>query len=383
MTNPEAPALVLDSGVELPDAFDSWAAGLVLDGELSQRSADKYRPLWLAWRSWLLLRQWDWRQVTGALIEEFLQGAAPGQGGRRRALSTDRMSSYTRQRYWRLLRGVYATAVRDGLLPCSPVLEVAQKLRPRITLRDRQSQVLEPLLFARLREPQVLRNIIAIKTEADWWHARDRAMLALLVDAGITTAELIGLQGRALKRLDRCPLDPQLAVWLTDQAPPLFLELMDSDDSVGRSLQLDARYTPLLMAWLRQRQVLLAERVGGRDEAGVVAVEQFHAQCQQAPLFMARRARASNSELPAMEAVTVYHTVSQALRKLRSSLGASATLAGVVASEPYVAKGPAVIRNSVLKHWLDTVGPEETVKRAGLKRLESLRLQGGGAQTDA
>ena len=197
MTNAETDGAV----AELPDAFDSWAAGLVLDGELSQRSADKYRPLWLAWRSWLSLRQWDWRQVTGALIEEFLQGAAPGQGGRRPALSKDRMSSYTRQRYWRLLRGVYATAVRDGLLPCSPVLEVAQQLRPRIALRDRQSQVLEPLLFARLREPQVLRSIIAIKTEADWWHGRDRAMLALLVDVGITTAELIGLQGQALKRL--------------------------------------------------------------------------------------------------------------------------------------------------------------------------------------
>ena len=49
--------------------------------------------------------------------------------------------------------------------------------------------------------------------------------------------------------------------------------------------------------------------------------------------------------------------------------------AGVVSTDPYVAKGPAVIRNSVLKHWLDTVGEDETVKRAGLKCVESLRLQ--------
>ena len=378
MTNAETDGAV----AELPDAFDSWAAGLVLDGELSQRSADKYRPLWLAWRSWLSLRQWDWRQVTGALIEEFLQGAAPGQGGRRPALSKDRMLSYTRQRYWRLLRGVYATAVRDGLLPCSPVLEVAQQLRPRIALRDRQSQVLEPLLFARLREPQVLRSIIAIKTEADWWHGRDRAMLALLVDVGITTAELIGLQGQALKRLDRLPLDPLLSVWMAENPPLLLLEVMDSDDCVGRSLALDARYTPILMGWLRQRQALLAERLGPRDGSVKVSLALLQAQCQQAPLFMARRARAKNSELPALEAVTVYYTVSQALKKLRLSLGSAAVSAGVAASEPYVAKGPAVIRNSVLKHWLDTVGPAETVKRAGLKRVESLRLQGAGQLAD-
>lgn len=51
---------------------------------------------------------------------------------------------------------------------------------------------------------------------------------------------------------------------------------------------------------------------------------------------------------------------------------------GVVGDEPYVAKGAAVIRNSVIKRWLDTVGVSETVRRAGLKREASLRLRPTG-----
>jgi hypothetical protein len=33
-----------------------------------------------------------------------------------------------------------------------------------------------------------------------------------------------------------------------------------------------------------------------------------------------------------------------------------------------------VIRNSVIRQWLDNVGAEETVKRAGLQSVDSLRL---------
>ncbi len=36
---------------------------LVKAGDLSQRSADKHRTLWLAWRVWLLLRELDWHRV--------------------------------------------------------------------------------------------------------------------------------------------------------------------------------------------------------------------------------------------------------------------------------------------------------------------------------
>jgi hypothetical protein len=68
----------------------------------------------------------------------------------------------------------------------------------------------------------------------------------------------------------------------------------------------------------------------------------------------------------------VYYSVSQALKKLRR-MDSTAVL-GVKLDVPYVAKGPAVIRNSMLHEWLLTVGVAETVKRAGLKDLDSLRF---------
>lgn len=42
--------------------------------------------------------------------------------------------------------------------------------------------------------------------------------------------------------------------------------------------------------------------------------------------------------------------------------------------DPYVAKGAAVIRNSVIAHWLQTLGVMETLRLAGLKNVASLRL---------
>lgn len=182
------PSIVESNTVVKPDAIENWANGVVLHGDLSQPSVDKYRALWLAWRGWLLLRGIDWDRVTGVLAEEFLQGPPPGQGGRRPAINAHRMSSYTRQRYWRLLRGVYARAAQDGKMPSSPLVEVPEKRRPTISSRDRLSQVLEPQLFERLQVPKTIESIIAVKTAADWWHRRDRAMLALLVETGVTTS---------------------------------------------------------------------------------------------------------------------------------------------------------------------------------------------------
>ena len=96
----------------------------------------------------------------------------------------------------------------------------------------------------------------------------------------------------------------------------------------------------------------------------------------ESPLFLARRARIGGDELPALEAVTVYYAVSKALNKLRSQVlpPMTAPSVGVVPDAPHVAKGPAVIRNSVIRAWLDSVGPVETVRRAGLQNVDSLRL---------
>ena len=359
----------------VPDTFESWANGAILHGDLSQPSVDKYRALWLAWRGWLLLRGVDWDRVTGVLVEEFLQGSAPGQGGRRPAINTHRMSSYTRQRYWRLLRGVYATAAQAGVMASSPLLEVPEQRRPTISSRDRLSQVLEPQLFERLQVPKTIESIITVKTAADWWHRRDRAMLALLVETGVTTSELIALRGKDLKRVDRVALEVGVASSASDNPISLQLDVLDAPGNVGRTLRISDRYSYLLLEWLGFRRVLLSEwttRVAEMEEGA--SVKAGHG--DESPLFLARRARIGGDELPALEAVTVYYAVSKALNKLRSQVlpPMTAPSVGVVPDAPHVAKGPAVIRNSVIRAWLDSVGPVETVRRAGLQNVDSLRL---------
>lgn len=352
------------------DPFDRWAIALVAAGELSQRSVDKYRTLWNAWLGWLQLRSVAWHAASAALIEEFLQGAAPGQGGRRPALNPERMSSYTRQRYWRLLQGVYATGVKDGTITTSPAMAVPQVRRPTIARRDRQSQVLEPYLFALLRKPETRSAIIPVNSDADWWHVRDRAILALLVETGITTSELIALRGKNIRRADHAPLNLQPARQEKGTGLSLALEVPEGSDTVGRTLVLAASSGPALLNWMRKRQVLLEERAG-RSQASAAQGEPLQSLAIDAPLFVSRRARDSDTPLPPMEPVTVYYTVSQALKRLRH---AQADVGTTKEDEPYVAKGPAVIRNSVIRIWLDTLGTKETVKRAGLKNADSLRL---------
>ena len=368
--------LLTDSlSADLGDPFEGWAADLVHEGELTKISARKYEALWRAWRAWLVLHQTRWNEVSGELIEAFLQGAAPGQGGRRRAIHAERMSSYTRQRYWRLLRGVYATAVRDGLLSKSPVLGVREAQRPMISSRDRVSQVLEPALFAALQSPETIEAIIPVRSPAHWWHRRDRAILALLVETGITTSELIALRGADLRRGDRGPVD--LKTWGegADCLKTLQVQILDSEESLGRVLLVCARSSALLVAWLHARHALLlarAQRGHTPDERQALLASS----AQEGPLFMARRARLGVCDMPAMEPVTLYYGVSQALKRLRDSISppSVAPTPSLIPDAPYVARGPGVIRNSVLRHWLSTVGVAETVHRAGLRSANSLRL---------
>lgn len=364
------------------DPFKDWATNLVSGGDLTQKSADKYGTLWKAWRGWLMALGHDWPSATATVIEQFLQGPAPGQGGRRPALHSSRMSGYTRQRYWRLLRGVYAHAVHMGCLSSSPVLDVPERARPVVSMKDRQSQVLEPGILALLRDPVMLTQIVVVKTAFDWWHVRDRAMLALLVDTGITTDELACLRGMDLKFSNWQGLGDTSAQGDTHRGSgaiaanvaSLLLEVADSTDGVGRVLPVSAKYLPLLQAWLTQRQVLLQERAART----AMAADRHALVCeldQRGPLFVARRARSADSVLPIMKAVTIYYTVANALKKFRRlyqlEIGA---VEAAGQADPYVAKGAAVIRNSVIAHWLQTLGVMETLRLAGLKNVASLRL---------
>lgn len=357
-------------------AFDLWASAQHAIGELSLTSIGKYKPLWMAWLSWCLQHDIAWDAVQSDHIQQFLQGAAPGKGATRRlAINPNKMSSYTRQRYWRLLRGVYFTAHKEKLVTHNPVLDVDEKDRPTISEVDRTSQVLEPFLFSKLSQVRTIEDLFPQKTEANWWYSRDRALMAVLVETGITVTELIALRGQDLVETSqgREMAHPHVQTLLeASTGAELEIDVMETSTNVGRSLPISKSMAPLLREWLSWRQRLLVERsalTGPLEHR-----ERFMAEHgRDGPLFIARRARSGTDIFPLMDATSVYHTVSKALTRLREIDGQS--------KQTYIAKGPAVVRNSVIRQWIDTVGPSEAADRAGLKSPNSLRLRSNSPGT--
>ena len=89
----------------------------------------------------------------------------------------------------------------------------------------------------------------------------------------------------------------------------------------------------------------------------------------QGPLFLARCARVQGAQFPAIASGSVYHCVSQALTTLRELKN--------IASESYVASWAAVIRNTVIRRWIDELGVTEAVSRANqIKRPLHSEMQG-------
>lgn len=357
-------------GLPSEQAFHVWANVQKALGELSDTSIRKYKPLWMAWLSWCLQRGIPWDAIQSQDIQTFLQGSAPGQGvSRRRAINPDRMSSYTRNRYYRLLKGVYTTANKTDLIKHNPALAMDEKDRPTISENDRTSQVLEPFLFRELVKPERIEEIFPEKTKANWWHARDRAILAVLVETGITVTELIALRGMDLVEATQgrgvATPNVQKSIFATPNAE-LLLDVMDSSSKVGRTLSIGPQLAPLVRAWLAWRKRLLVERSAVTEPLN--RRDHFMAtHGLNGPLFVTRRARSGTEIFPRMDSASIYHTVSQALQRLRQMQQ--------LESIAYVAKGPAVVRNSVIRRWIDAYGPEEAAAMAGLKSILSLRLK--------
>ena len=352
-------------------AFDGWAQQQIRQDELSAQSAADYKYLWMAYLGWCTDHALAWDALKAPDLRKFLDAPAPGKGtGRRRSIHPAKMAAYTRQRYWRLLFGVYAYASRTCLISHNPTLDVEQDDRPSIGAADRQSQVLEPFVFVQLADPARIATLFPAHTEANWWHARDRAMLAVLVETGITVAELIALRGVDLVETGqgRALASPntQASLFAEPGDGALTVDIMETRVNVGRSLEIRGDYVPLLRDWLQWRQRLLTERcafsVPLSQRAEVMARHD-----RDGPLFVARRARAGRAELPPMVAASVYHSVSQALTRLRALENLPA--------EHHVAKGAAVVRNTVIRRWIDQHRPMEAVGRAGLRSLDSLRLR--------
>lgn len=382
--------------------FIQWADRMVIMGEFSGSTVETYSTIWNAWLGWLAARELGWLDVDASVIQAYLDGPSPSLVHHRPALRADRMANYTRQRYWRVLRAVYAEAVRLGVLVSSPVLEVPEGDRPVIELPSRQSQVLPPGLLAVLRDPTVIEGCIPFARDTQWWTVRDRAAMLVLSHLGITTRELMALVGgdvvyacvqasNADDLSDQCDVPPSPA-GLADatgvSSMPVSLAVARDDEVIPRNLELNDAVRQVLLPWLVLRRQVLAARLRYRLAGTAVSEQMVDAVCTSAPLFMSRQRSADQMEadrvggslpsvdtvglLPPMEASNVYSMV-------KRCLDAVYRLPGWADEHPKLrglnqASGAAIIRNTVLFDWVQTLGEETAALLGGLRSVGSLRV---------
>lgn len=351
-------------------AFDTWAtAQRNATKPLAEQSIKVYASMWGAWSGWLARNNLKWHTVRPDEIERFLNGPSPTVANRRKALNPSTMSNYHRQRYWRVLRGVYAQAVREGWIAENPVIELKESDRPRIAAKSRISQILPPGVLALLQDPEVLRRILPQEEEHDWAPLRDRAIIAIIAHVGLTTAEITRLRGQDI-RVGGLPLVTlvrgQQMRLDNSEALPYVVDVANAKGDVWRSLPLPESAITSILPWIAKRQQLLGERAATRGEL------HDRSQYLKQTLFPSRKSLPAPGMIKPIQPASLYYQVDLAferLYKLPAARGMNKHAQGVK-----IAQGAAIIRNTVIRHWLDTVGVQETVMRSGLKRALSLRL---------
>ncbi|HEX2548061.1 MAG TPA: hypothetical protein VHL79_24465 [Ramlibacter sp.] len=335
--------------------------------QFSEDTARIYASLWRGWLQWLAERGREWTEANAADIAAFLDGPAPAPEERRtRApIQPKKMAKYTQQRYWRVLQAVYAHAVVNGLLSASPCTGVADK--PRMTARAQTRQLLPPGVIGLLRDPMELERFVPLEHQGQWWVLRDRAAVALAAHCGLSAAELIALRGADL-RVGRQMLTTRSPQLRGLESQPAWVDLPARNGRPARSLRLPEVCMSVLEAWLARRAEVLQAQARDFAAQGHKAAAPTPA---NAPLLLSREAP-TGRPLPAVDAPTLYYG-------FRKCLVAAMTEAGHDLEAGYVARGPSILRNSVIAHWAATVGPESAAQLAGLKPASLRAAAGAGA----
>lgn len=350
--------------------FDAWIERQRAQREFDAVTVPVYRSFWRGWLDWLHERGQHWLVFPESLVGEFLNGPPPKGLSRPQRRRQQPMANYTRQRYYRVLRGVYHEAGSRGLLDHNPVLRLPEDQVPTIAPRSRASQVLPPGVLAMLRDAATLRRLLGPPSPSQWWKLRDQALVMLLATTAITTRELIALTGEDLRVGTERGSDrlAQRLVAAPGQAPNLallpgegvWLVLQESAELLGRSLPVPVGAWPPLLAWAQAREQLLDPA----DSAGAP----WLLSRQRRPRGSVSGLQAGQLPYPPMDSASVWLVVRSALTPLL------AAAVGEGDSGVAVAKGAAIVRNSVLQEWVDETDPAETARRAGLSSATHLRV---------
>jgi len=362
--------------VNAETVFKAWLAAQRASNIIDHDSSERvYRGMWRAWSDWLAAEQIPWHGVDTSTLARFLDGPAPGQHKRRTPRNRARMANYTHQRYWHLIESVYAYATVQNWIDINPATTLAPEQRPRINATSRIAQILPPGVLALLRSPDVLCDVLPLYSERQWWRMRDRAIVALLAHTALTSSELITLQGQDLRVHGTHGLGAT-QLCLPDTGAPnqhtLWLDVRDSAHGVSRSLALPEPVTALLRPWLARRLHLLAAHHAHHTSPIVERGTYVRKHDRAGSLFPSRESRHADQPLPIMRPHSLHRLISATLDALYSSRHATHLDRRVDGIQ--IGHGSAIIRNSVMRVWLDTLGIDATIELAGLKNAGSLRL---------
>jgi hypothetical protein len=374
---------------------------------MAQTSVRTNAVLWGAWCLWLAAQALHWSDATSQSVATFLSGPAPSlRRQHRRARNPSKMSSLTKVRYFRVLKGVYENAFAMGWIDKVPT---TGKLQPPYVPKDAQGAVLPPGVLAQLQNTHQLQDVFVPTTDSkrQWWVLRDRAAVALVAECGITTAELIELRlcdlgagpvniVQAMSKAAQRPLFgsdsargsegevPTLALNLRDPAidnpasarmpaSPVVLSVRPSHTMQGRDFVLPAWVCEVLLPWVSLREDMLTAMACSLA-APVHPSDYLKEHSLNGPLFPSRQSPKDADGKPIkdrffpMESATVYLIFKRAFTRLEPDGVAGAQ------GKARAAQGTSVIRNTLIQHWLRTMPEEEAQVRAGFKTLEGMRV---------
>lgn len=300
------------------ELFDDWLSvrEKASYDPLSREAAVPYRYIWKKWCGWLAEQRDSldpllYKDATSSEVHRFLL-TGPSPSSKRKSASAP-ISPVTRDRYGRVLREIYAHGVSWGHMARNPVTMESVGAAP--TDAERSGQILPPRVF------EAMYRVLPL--DPTTYEKRDNAIILILLECGLTSAELRGL------RLDQIEKDFQH----TGQYR-LRIEGYRSA-AQDRTISTSGAAGQALHKWLVHRKVM-------HRSTDVVFISE-----KRGPMSI------------------------QALFRLVAKVtGLACTLSGM---EVPAHVGPSVIRNSLIVRLLNAGVPgDEVAKRMGVKEAKTL-----------
>lgn len=310
---------IADGSTPLPDGwaeaerhFEHWAAAGSAKGKpYSALTITKYRQIWLPWLKYLAGKGIAWDEAKRVHLSRYLKSLGHSFKGR------SSTSEVTVRRYWAVLGDLYGVAVAEGRIAVNP----ASGPHPAGPNTIKTSMVIHPFYLEKLRAE------LPPLDPDDWKSSRDRALLAVLMNAGPTSREVRTLQLRDIVRRT------------THEHLVLRIQTGGRSQDV-REIPLDEWASDLLDGWLKVRQRLEPE-----PDTDVV--------------FVSKRGRKPLEDTDVLKVVTLWFKV--ALEKVGMArvdhMGANA------------------LRTAAIIWWRDRCGHDTAtlLRLSGISQLQSLR----------